>query len=50
MRSQTRAASERPAFIRPAVSRLLILGLRATVSLSMDIGGSDREKAYSFTR
>ena len=39
MRSQTRAASERPAFIRPVVSRLLTLGLLATIACGGNGGG-----------
>ena len=39
MRSQIRAALERPAFIRPVVSRLLTLGLLATVACGGNSGG-----------
>jgi hypothetical protein len=39
MRSQTRAAVARPAFIRPVVSRLLTLGLLATIACGGNGGG-----------
>ena len=39
MRSQIRAALERPAFIRPVISRLLTLGLLATVACGGNGGG-----------
>ena len=39
MRSQTRAALGRPAFIRPVVSRLLTLGLLATIACGGNGGG-----------
>jgi len=39
MRSRIRAASERPAFIRPVVSRLLTLGLLATIACGGNGGG-----------
>lgn len=42
MRSQTRAAHERPALIRPVVSRLLTLGLLATIACGGDGGGGDK--------
>ena len=41
MRSHTRAARPRPAFIRPVVSRLLTLGLLATIAC----GGNGGDKA-----